>query len=184
MKDIPRTFGNISKKIMQILTSTRAPRIDIIFDQYFSPSIKDYERAKRNEQDNMEFIISGPEQVRPTDFTKELQNIKFKDALVNFLIEHWASDEMVPFKRLKNYDASNLPPCKAELHQQLLRTQYITSIWRNAHLKFPSSLTPQTNGWIEDQDKYHFHWFDDTDVESHDEIDSNSENDISDDGSA
>lgn len=352
---------------MQILTTTRAPRIDIIFDQYFSPSIKDYERALRNEGGNMEYIISGPEQVRPADFAKELRNIKFKEALVNFLIQHWARDEMVPFignsiinlnykqchsyttdnvsvfstineylscecheeadtkivhhickieddsnilikssdtdvlvimlsnmdhlnndalkifmevgvgnnkryinvsqlytelglsickslpgfhaltgcdynpsffrrgkerpfqllkksdeyqkaftslgdahttssrdqafkvlekfvceiyniknvddinlarfekfcstykatnieepfqKKLKNFDASYLPPCKVELYQQMLRTQYITSIWRNAHLKFPSCLIPEGNGWVEVNGRYYFHWFD------------------------
>jgi hypothetical protein len=31
-----------------------------------------------------------------------------------------------PFKKeLKNYDASNLPPCTAELHQQILRTHVL-----------------------------------------------------------
>lgn len=49
MKNIPKTFGNISKNIMSILTATHAPRVDIIFDQYFSPSIKGYERSRRHE---------------------------------------------------------------------------------------------------------------------------------------
>lgn len=48
LHDVPATFGGISKKIMSILTAFGAPRVDIIFDQYFFPSIKDYERARRN----------------------------------------------------------------------------------------------------------------------------------------
>lgn len=369
MHDIPATFGGISKKIMSIITAFKAPRVDIIFDQYFSPSIKDYERTRRNEQRTIDFNIIGPSQTKPTDFTKELKNIKFKESFVKFLIEYWATDEMVTFigntliklnydscysynvknnvvkmtideditcndheeadtkivhdvckldvyaktnvllktsdtdvliimlgnmdhlqsdelkifmeygtgnskryinvtklhmelgpslctslpgfhaltgcdynpsffqkgkikpykiliknkcyqkaltdiraahitgsrdeilpileafvceiygfknisninaarflkfcatykahtkdeplkKTLKNCDPSILPPCKAELEQHLLRTQYITSIWRNAYLRFPSSLRPYRNGWTLNEDTLDFHWFD------------------------
>lgn len=97
MKNIPKTFGNISKKIMSILTATHAPRVDIIFDQYFSPSIKDYERAQRHEVRNIKYLITGPEQVRPVDFIKELRNIQFKEAFVDFLITHWSTNEMTEF---------------------------------------------------------------------------------------
>jgi hypothetical protein len=62
---------------MKTLTATKAPRVDIIFDQYFSPSIKHYERALRNEVNSMDFKITGPMQVRSTNFSKELNNIKF-----------------------------------------------------------------------------------------------------------
>ena len=71
-----------------------------------------------------------------------------------------AQKEDEPFqKRLKNCDPSTLPPCKVELHQHLLRAQYITSIWRNAYLRFPSSLTPDRNGWTQNGDTLEFHWF-------------------------
>lgn len=60
---------------------------------------------------------------------------------------------------LKNYDKLNLPPCKVELHQHLLRAQYITSIWRNSDLKYPTSLSPSRNGWQLQDDKYEFYWF-------------------------
>ncbi|KAK9876448.1 hypothetical protein WA026_012761 [Henosepilachna vigintioctopunctata] len=82
---------------MSCLTATKAPRVDIVFDQYVSPSIKDYERNLRKEENSIDFNINGPMQVRPTDFNKELKNIKFKQALVTFLIEHWHDPEMVPF---------------------------------------------------------------------------------------
>ncbi|XP_053593065.1 uncharacterized protein LOC103580486 [Microplitis demolitor] len=61
---------------------------------------------------------------------------------------------MIPLNKVR------LPPCKAELQQHLLRTQYITSIWRNAYLRFPSSLTPDRNGWALNEDTLDFHWFD------------------------
>ncbi|CAH1103835.1 unnamed protein product [Psylliodes chrysocephalus] len=63
----------------------------------FSPSIIDYERSLRQESTQLDFNIAAPDQVRPSDVLKELKNINFKQALVDFFIQHWASDEMVPF---------------------------------------------------------------------------------------
>ncbi|KAK5642435.1 hypothetical protein RI129_008602 [Pyrocoelia pectoralis] len=308
MKDIPKTFGNISKKIMSILTATHARRVDVVFDQYFSPSIKEYERAQRHEVRNREYFITGPEQVRPVDFIKELLNLNYKECYIysahnnsvtyaydnlscqnheeadtkiifhicqmdndvsDVLIKTSDTDILIvmlgnmdhlrnnnlkiymeygtmhskkwiniselqitlgpllcqslpgfhaltgcdfnpyflrrgekkPYKLLEknilyqkafaalgtdefvcrmygmncddvndaryhkflatyktsgtkvfkktriSYDSSNLPPCQRELRQQLLRTVYITHIWRNSHLKEPTVLTPEGNGW-------------------------------------
>ena len=36
MKNVPKTFENISKKLLQMVTQFQASRIDMIFDQYFS----------------------------------------------------------------------------------------------------------------------------------------------------
>lgn len=102
MKNVPKTFGSISKKMLQMVTQLPASRFDVIFDQYFSPSIKDYERSLRNESTQLEFSISGPDQVRPSDFAKELKNIRFKEALIDFFIRHWSTDEIVPFIGNKN----------------------------------------------------------------------------------
>ena len=98
MKDVPQLFGNISKKILQILTSCNASCVHIVFDRYCWPSIKDYERSlKRSFDSNHEYVISGPEQARTHDFAKELRNEKFKEALVLFLISHWQSNDVAPF---------------------------------------------------------------------------------------
>lgn len=43
MKDIPQTFGKLAKSILQKLTSTPAPEMNLTFDQYLQPSIKDYD---------------------------------------------------------------------------------------------------------------------------------------------
>lgn len=102
MRDVPQLFGNISKKILQILTSYNARCVHIIFDRYCSPSIKDYERSsRRGSESNHDYVISGPEQARTNDFTTELKNDRFKEALVTFLISHWQSNEVVPFIRNK-----------------------------------------------------------------------------------
>ena len=97
MKNVPNTFGSISEQVLQIVTRLKATRYDVIFDQYFCPSIEDYERSLRYEYTQLDFNITGPDQVRPSDFRKESQNIRFKQALVNFFIQHWATDEMIPF---------------------------------------------------------------------------------------
>lgn len=97
MKEVPKTFGNISKRFLQMVTKYPGQRIDVIFDQYWSPSIKDNERSLRLETVQMQFIISGPEQVRPSDFSNELKNIRFKEALIDFFTAHWASSKVIPF---------------------------------------------------------------------------------------
>ena len=35
--------------------------------------------------------------------------------------------------KIKKYDGSMLPPCKAELNEQIKRAAYIGTLWRNAH---------------------------------------------------
>ncbi|CAH0663654.1 unnamed protein product [Spodoptera exigua] len=94
LKDIPRTFGGMSKKILHILCKYNVERIDLIFDRYFSPSIKDTEHGLRENVKSTDFRISGPQQVRPSDFAKELKNIKFKDALVKFIINNLSEQDM------------------------------------------------------------------------------------------
>ncbi|CAH2096461.1 unnamed protein product [Euphydryas editha] len=98
IKDVPRTFEGISKKILQMLTNYSAPNVHLIFDRYYQPSIKDYERCMRGRQEtDREYVISGPQQVRPPEFAKELRNDNFKTALVSFLIDHWESDSVAEF---------------------------------------------------------------------------------------
>ncbi|XP_046481702.2 uncharacterized protein [Neodiprion pinetum] len=97
MKEVPRTFGNISKKFLQMITKFSASRIDVIFDQYWYPSIKDNERSLRHEAPLIDYSIYGPDQIRSSDFTKEMRNTKFKEALIEFFTIHWATDDVAPF---------------------------------------------------------------------------------------
>lgn len=94
MKEIPKMFGGISKKFLQMVLKYPTRRIDIIFDQYLYPSIKD---SERHEASLIDYTISGPEQVRPSNFAKELNNTKFKEALVDFFEKHWCSEEIKSF---------------------------------------------------------------------------------------
>ncbi|CAH0562924.1 unnamed protein product [Brassicogethes aeneus] len=108
MKELPLSFGNIGKKNLQSLVKYNAETIAIVFDRYFKPSIKDYEHHLREQTNLRAFKITGPEQVRPSDFSKELKNKNFKEALVSFLIKFWSSDEATPIIGSKtvylNYD--------------------------------------------------------------------------------
>ena len=97
MKEVPKTLENISKKFLQMITKYPARRIDVIFDQYLHPSIKDNERSLRHDASLIDFTFSGPDQVRPSDFTKEIKNTKFKEAPIDFFFKHWCSDELVSF---------------------------------------------------------------------------------------
>lgn len=68
------------------------------------------------------------------------------------------------FHKIKKFDACNLPPCKAELKQQILRAAFVTNIWQNAFNSFTVPENPLQYGWIEENDgdgqiTYTFKWF-------------------------
>ncbi|KAH9634460.1 hypothetical protein HF086_008294 [Spodoptera exigua] len=92
-----------------------------------------------------------------------VKNINDVDAarLQIFIDSYTVSDVNEAFNRnkLRNFDASSLPPCKSELLQQFLRANYICCIWNNAHLKNPTTYESVNNGRILENDEYHFKWF-------------------------
>lgn len=66
--------------------------------------------------------MTGPEQVRPANFTKYLRNAKFKEAVVHFLINHCGINKIVLFLSTKtmhlnfdNYYRFNAVVDKTEL---------------------------------------------------------------------
>ncbi|KAF9418547.1 hypothetical protein HW555_004696 [Spodoptera exigua] len=79
-----------------------------------------------------------------------VENINDVDAarLQIFIDSYTVSDVNEAFnrKKLRNFDASSLPPCKSKLLQQFLRANYICCIWNNAHLKNPTTYEPVNNG--------------------------------------
>ncbi|KYN03439.1 hypothetical protein ALC62_05715 [Cyphomyrmex costatus] len=96
LKDVPLTFGNISKKVLQMICASRATVIVIAFDRYIFPSIKDTEHKLRG-MVQANYRIDGPDQVRKKEFSVELKNSNFKEALVQFFIDDWEADKMAPF---------------------------------------------------------------------------------------
>ncbi|XP_031333897.1 mitogen-activated protein kinase kinase kinase 15-like [Photinus pyralis] len=51
---LPRIICHSHGKFLQMVTQLQASRIDVIFDQYFTPSIKDYEHSQRFESTQLE----------------------------------------------------------------------------------------------------------------------------------
>ncbi|GFT19981.1 uncharacterized protein TNCV_4993971 [Trichonephila clavipes] len=92
MKEVPQTFDGISKKFLKMISRFKSPRIDIVFDQYFTSSIKDCERLRRNETTST--VSIGPNQIRHHNFACELKNTQFEEAFVKFFIDHWANDDI------------------------------------------------------------------------------------------
>lgn len=84
-----------------------------------------------------------------------LKNYKIKDV-----------NEAFEKKKIKKFDASTIPPCAAELKQQLLRTYYISKLWCNANEKIPlaygdDQLEPTEYGWIiNENQQLTYKWFD------------------------
>ncbi|XP_049316678.1 uncharacterized protein LOC125779383 [Bactrocera dorsalis] len=70
------------------------------------------------------------------------------------------TDTSQPFSlNVRNYDACNLPPCRSELQQHLLRTKYIACLWRNAHNRILTELSPTDYGWKNVDGKLEPTWF-------------------------
>lgn len=107
IQETPSTYEKLSITILKKIVELPARDVLLIFDQYFSPSIKDYERNKRGKPSSCQYRI-----IADMTFTNilaiELNNINFKIALVQFLIEHWQRLGMAPFFEDKtifiNYD--------------------------------------------------------------------------------
>ncbi|GFR31759.1 uncharacterized protein TNCT_669771 [Trichonephila clavata] len=77
-----------------------------------------------------------------------------------------AVNEAFGGKKLQNFDASNLPPCKSELLQQFLRANCACTIWNNSHLKNPTKYQPDIKGCVLEKDKY-FKWFEEDQTPSY-----------------
>ena len=70
------------------MCNIKAKRVDLIFDQIKSPSIKDMERDRRGDCNRYDtFVISGPNKKQPSDFLKALRNDSFKKQLVKFFFD-------------------------------------------------------------------------------------------------
>ncbi|XP_038221621.1 protein PFC0760c-like [Zerene cesonia] len=52
-------------------------------------------------------------------------------------------------------------------------------IWNNAHLQNPTSYGPENNGWVLENDQYHFKWFEGDQLPNYvsDSLKTSSEND-------
>ena len=91
LQDLPETYGSISRFILKRICTLRASRIDVVFDKFVTPSIKDSERDHRahGAAINVAFEILGSSQKRPNNFREALRNNQFKEAFISFLVDSW-----------------------------------------------------------------------------------------------
>ena len=86
------TFGLLAQKYEDIITSTLSQdgctRVDLVFDQYRSVSIKAGERRKRGESSSLEVNIHNGSTPVPKQWAKFISNPKNKDNLAAFLCNY------------------------------------------------------------------------------------------------
>ena len=87
VQNLPNTYGEIAQLLMAKLCEYSS-RVDIVFDTYLTPSIKDVEHERRSADDAV-YTITGPGQKRPKDWQKALRSVKFKTAFFRFLLDEW-----------------------------------------------------------------------------------------------
>ena len=80
LKDLPISFGDISRKIIAKLCNLNANRID--------PRSR-IMRGIKDKKQMINYQIIGPVQKRPSTFTDALRNDAFKDSSIGFLVNSW-----------------------------------------------------------------------------------------------
>ena len=64
-----------------------------------------------------------------------------------------------PISCAKKMDGSSLPPCSPVILQKLRRTNYVCSVWLNAHKASPPNSLPNECGWVVQDDCYILKWY-------------------------
>jgi hypothetical protein len=86
------TFGDLAKKHFDIITSglgNGCNRVDVVFDQYRTTSIKSEERERRGTSSAIEVKIYGQTTPIPKQWPKYISNVQNKVSLCAFLSSCW-----------------------------------------------------------------------------------------------
>ena len=78
LKEKNSTFASFARIILIKLLKLINQRLDLCFDTYKSPSIKDIKRKLQGDRDLRNFYTFGPLQSWPTDFAELLKASDFK----------------------------------------------------------------------------------------------------------
>ena len=65
-------------------------------------------------------------------------------------------------KIIRGADGSSFPPCSKILHQHILRTNYISYMWKDStipKLEKVNMKSPTNSGWKEEGGSYNIRWF-------------------------
>ena len=95
MKKLPSSFGGLADQLLRMVINLGLHHnsicVDFVIDTYPDASIKDLERSARASDGVAIITIYGAEQKLPTQWGKFLKYGKNKEALVQFLFQHWST---------------------------------------------------------------------------------------------
>ena len=80
--------------------------------------------------------------------------------LTMFKENYSTKNDRDPLNEIKGMNPCSLPPCHQVLLNKTRRANYIGNIWKNAHLPYPSSNSPEENGWRKSDGYYAINWYD------------------------
>ena len=97
LSKLPGTLSAVAKLILQKALSLTKHRVDLYFDAYTSPRIKDVKwRTRGNIKSELTFLF-GPGMKTPKDIFDLLKLNDFKKELLRFLITEYHNDEYAAF---------------------------------------------------------------------------------------
>ena len=82
----PDAFGEIARSILNQIMGYSRNVIHFVAGKSLTPSIKDIEHIDRDAV-SATYKISGPSQIRPTDWTVALKNFNFKKSLIDYFVK-------------------------------------------------------------------------------------------------
>ena len=89
IKIFPSSYGRLSEIILKKVCALKSSRIDLVFDSYTYPSIKDLERDQRGADRSTTYQILSTAQECPKDMKGALKSLSFKKPLIDFLMKDW-----------------------------------------------------------------------------------------------
>ena len=77
-----------------------------------------------------------------------------------FLREYETKNLNKSLTKIKKLGATTLPPCSKVLHNKILRTKFVSSVWVSATLSYPPQMDPESFGWKLVNGSYQKSWLD------------------------
>ena len=86
------TFSSLARSILTKLLKCTKYRLDLCFNVYESPSIKDVKRKARGDNEVDCYFTFGPKQSLPSDFEDLLQISEYKSQFLRFLMKEYEDE--------------------------------------------------------------------------------------------
>lgn len=139
LRESPAKYGEFAEFLLKRICDCDAFEIHIIFDRDETSSVRDLDIKKNLYDDSTQYEIKGPGQERTGTLSKLLANSSFRNELVLFLIDHWASGEnnctILGEKRIfVSYGE------KCYLYSKHFEMKKVVSIFENNHVEIESKM--------------------------------------------